>query len=139
MPAPERHDFVEKFQAAWSSRDPDRLASLLHPEVRLLQPLIPELKGRDAARRSFANLIALIPDLKTEVTGWLASGDQLFIEFRFTGTAGHRRVSLDLVDKFELKDGLAIYRKSYFDPLPLIRAVAVQPVVLWKFIRSARG
>jgi len=138
MAAIVRPRFVDEFESAWSSRNPDRLVSLLHPEVRLIQPLVSEIRGREAARRSFASLIELIPDLKTEVTGWSGGGDTIFIEFTFSGTAGKRPVRLHLVDKFTLNDGLALRRESYFDPLPLLRAVIVQPQVLWKFIRSMR-
>lgn len=134
----EARKFTDRFAAAWSSRNPDRLTALLHPDVRLVQPLLPEIRGREAARRSFASLLELIPDLTTDVTGWAAGTNGLYIEFRFSGTAGKRPVILELVDRFELKDGLAIYRASRFDPLPLIRAVVPQPAVLWRFVRTLR-
>ncbi len=135
-----RPEFVDRFEAAWKSRDPDRLAALLAPDVRLVQPLLPELKGRDAARRSFVTILELIPDLLTEVTGWSREdGGRLYIEFIFSGTAGRRPVKLHLADRFELKDGLAVCRISYFDPMPLVRAILTQPALLWKFGRTLRG
>jgi len=136
----ERPEFVDRFEAAWNSRDPDRLASLLDADVRLVQPLLPELKGRAAARKSFADILELIPDLRTEVTGWSSlDGSRLYIEFTFSGTAGKRPVTLHLADRFELKDGLAVRRVSYFDPMPLVRAILTQPALLWKFGRTLRG
>jgi ketosteroid isomerase-like protein len=42
---------IPAFTAAWAHPDVDRFISLLHPDVTLLQPVTPPIRGRDAARR----------------------------------------------------------------------------------------
>src|SRR5262245_4683074 len=128
--------FVERFTAAWESRDPGALEALLHPSVRLEQPLLPPIEGRAAARRVFEDLLALIPDLRIEVHRWADAGDAIFIEFSFSGAIGAREVSWSLVDRIELSGGLVRVRVSYFDPSPLLRAILPQPAALWRLLRA---
>jgi ketosteroid isomerase-like protein len=131
--------FVARFQAAWSSRRPEELAALLHPEVVLTQPLLPPARGREAARRSLTRVLGLLPDLAIEVHRWSASGDLVFIEFSFSGTLGGRALSWRLVDRITLSGGLVLERASYFDPLPLFAAVAARPAALLRLSRWLLG
>jgi ketosteroid isomerase-like protein len=117
-------DFVAAFADAWARSDPDRLAALLADDVRLEQPLLAPLVGREQARESFRQLFAALPDLRAEVDRWSATGDLLFIEFTFSATVGGRPLRWTAVDRFLLSDGLAVERASYFDPSPLTQALS---------------
>jgi len=100
---------------------------LLSPDVTLVSPMMPSTNTLDEAKAGWTNLLALIPDLSSEVHRWGASEDGVFIEFRLRGTVGDELVSWEVVDRFVLgADGLAKERVAYFDPSPLAAAFTRQ-------------
>jgi ketosteroid isomerase-like protein len=135
-PVAEAAEFVARFAHAWSRCDPDALAELLDDDVVLIQPMMPATNGRPAARQAFARLFELIPDLRATVHRWGAGEDVLFIEFTLHGTFGGRELSWPAVDRFQLRDGLALRRVSYFDPLPLALELATRPRGWPRLVRS---
>jgi SnoaL-like protein len=58
-----KHRFVEAFESAWSRPTPERLIALLDPDVVLLQPHLPPIRGRDAALKEFRRLLTWLPAL----------------------------------------------------------------------------
>jgi ketosteroid isomerase-like protein len=134
---PTTDPFVQRFAAAWSSRDARRLGELLHPDVVLIQPMMPVLRGRGTAVRALARFIELVPDLQITIHDAMRRDDVVFIAFSFSGTIGRRRVAWGLVDRLELIDDLVRERVSYFDPRPVSRALLRQPVTWFRLARRA--
>jgi ketosteroid isomerase-like protein len=128
--------FVERFARAWSQCDAGALVALLAADVVLIQPMMPPTRGREAARSAFARLFRLIPDLRATVHRWAEGDEALFIEFTLAGTFGGRAISWPAVDRFELRDGLAVRRVSYFDPVPLTVKMLTRPRGWGRLIRS---
>ena len=114
----------------------DGLDDLLAADVVLRQPLAPTTHGLPTGKRAFAKIFTAIPDLHAEVDRWAATDDGVLIEFRLIGTVGGRSIEWPAVDRFVLEDGMAKVRVSYFDPTPLLRAVASRPTSWWPFLRS---
>lgn len=133
--------WVEGFAAGWRKPgSPDAFAAhfrrMLAPEIRLIQPQLPTLAGHRAFEEGFVKpLFALIPDLHGEVERWGSRGDSLYIELTLRGTLGGRPLSWRACDRVTLRDGLAIERESYFDPSPILRAVALAPRAWPRFLR----
>ncbi len=127
--------FVDRFAAAWGSRDADQLGTLLHPDVVLEGPLTPVLRGRAMAVRALGQFLKMIPDLQITIHDSMARNNVVFIAFSFSGTVGRRRVEWHLVDRIELEDGLVRARVAYFDPRPLTRAMAFHPAAWWQLAR----
>ena len=120
--------FVQGFARFWAAPSLDGFADLLAPDVTLVQPLSPPLRGLDQVRRGFTPIFAWLPDIHGEVDRCSATDDGVSIEFRLRATIGRRPFEWPLVDRFVLRsDGLATYRVSYFDPLPLLAAAATRP------------
>ena len=118
-------EFVARFSDFWTSPVPERLGMVLSEDVVLTAPTMPTTTGLAEAKTAWAGVLALIPDLNTEVVRWGASGDGLFIEFTLTGTVGGSTLSWPVVDRFVLnEDGLADERVGYFDPTPLLEALS---------------
>ena len=67
--------FVQAFQRYWAAPKLELLDGILHPDVVLIQPLSRPARGLAEAKRQFARIFALIPDLHAEVDGWSAAGD----------------------------------------------------------------
>ena len=125
--------WVAAFADGWRAPESaDAFADHFEPwfteDVRMVQPQLPALVGKRAFRERFARpLFALVPDMHASVRAWAASGDDVLIEFVLEGTIGRRRFRMPAVDRMTLRDGLVCERIAYFDPTPLVRAVALSP------------
>lgn len=136
--AAQQTEFVARFEAAWKVGTTKALATILHPDVFLVQPLAPALRGRNLALRVLGDFLALMPAPRIRIHRWTAAGDGVvLIEFSFYGTVGRRAVQLDLVDSVELVDGLVVRRTAYFNSAPLVRAVLTQPWLLWRLLKRS--
>ena len=146
---PSAADFVDGFRRFWAAPSLDGLPALLAPDVKLVQPLAPVMRGLDEVRRNFGAIFAWLPDIRGEVDRWSGEGNVVFIEFRLRATIGGRPFEWPVVDRFLLReDGMAVERVSYFDALPLLAAAAARPSgwrQLWRsgaataLIRRNRG
>ena len=130
-------DFSEGWQAPKGpAAFVEHFRSRLAPDVRLVQPQLPTLVGLRAFEQRFVRpLFELMPDIRGEVERWAAGGDTVYIELTLRATLGGRPVSWRVCDRVKLRDGVAIERESYFDPGPLIAAIARTPRAWPKFAR----
>jgi hypothetical protein len=135
-------DWVRGFEEGWRAPNgPEGLAAhfgpMVDPQVRLIQPQMPLLVGRDGLLEGFVRpLFTLVPDLRGRVEDWAVRDDVAFIAVRLEGTLGGRAVSFRAVDRVTLRDGLAIERESYLDPVPLLTAVLTRPRAWPRFLRT---
>lgn len=120
------HEFARQFADAWADPTPERLVALLHPEIVLLQPHLPPIRGKAAALAEMQRLFKWLPELHGVVDR--ASGDDsvIFIEWRMKRSRSSNDV-IPAVDRFLLRDGLALERIVYFDQVRLIRQVLAHP------------
>lgn len=133
-------DFAARFADFWAAPSPERLDTLLAPQVRLVAPMTPTTDGLDEGKEVFAQLFGLIPDLTGEVHRWGATEDGVLIEFTLSGTAGGGPISWHAVDRFVLgDDGLATERISYFDPNRIALTIAKRPRAWPGFARAQLG
>lgn len=136
-------EFVERFASTWRQPSPERLNALLHPEVRLVQPLAGEIVGLDAARALWERTFSALPDLRGDVLSWAGRGDVVLIELRMQAQVPGGRIEWDLVDRITLADGLVRERVSYFDPTRLVpqllRHPAGWPNLVRANLRGRRG
>ena len=133
--------WVAAFTEGWRApRGPDAFAAhfreWLASDVRLIQPQLPTLVGRREFEERFVGpLFALIPDVHADVEDWAARGDTLYIELTLRGTIAGRELSWRACDRVTLRDGVALERHSYFDPAPLLAAIAAHPSIWPRFLR----
>jgi ketosteroid isomerase-like protein len=106
----------------------DHFQPWFDPQVRLIQPQLPTMVGHRAFRERFARpLFALIPDLHGQVERSAVGADCAYVELTLQGTLGGRPVAWRACDRATLRAGVVVERESYFDPLPLLRAVLTRP------------
>jgi hypothetical protein len=138
--------WVAAFKRGWETTSgpaafAEHFRSLLAPDVRLLGPQLPPLKGYEAFERSFVEpMFSLIPDIHAEVERWAASDSAtsdatIYLEVTLRGTIGRRPLSFRACDRLTLREGIATERESYFDPLPLLLGVLRSPSAWPRFIR----
>ncbi|HVQ52959.1 MAG TPA: nuclear transport factor 2 family protein [Mycobacterium sp.] len=126
-------EFVEFFAAGWElgARDTEgffrHFGPRMHPDTALTQPIAPPARGPGALRELFGPLFNAIPDLTGTLRRWGQTDDGVFIELTLRGHLGSRPVEWTVVDRIILEDGKIRERRSYFDPAPLLKAVALRP------------
>lgn len=92
---------------------------MIHPE-RANAPLY----GRAAVAQYFDRVLEVAPDLKVEPLAAAATGDVLFVHFRGAGTFAGTKVVWEGVDRFDFEGDEAMRGLGYFNPGPLLGAVA---------------
>jgi SnoaL-like domain len=108
---------------------------MLADDIRLIQPQLGTTVGRSAFEEQFVRpLFDLMPDLRADVERWAVNGDEIFLEITLHGTLGRRAVAWRACDRVTLRAGVAIERETYFDPTPLLRAIARTPRAWPRFI-----
>jgi ketosteroid isomerase-like protein len=127
---------IEGFTRAWAHPDLDRFMALLHPEVRLLQPVTKPILGREAARVEFGRLLGWLPDLRGTIDHAAIDGDVALIAWRLTFGLGGSPYELRIVDRLVVADGLIREREAYYDSLALMLALIARPrawVGYWRY------
>lgn len=135
-------EFVDFFEAGWKfgARDADaffrHFGPRMHPNTELIQPIARTARGPGALRQLFLPLFKAIPDLVGDLKRSGATSDGVFIELTLRGHLGGRSVEWTVVDRIILENGLIRQRRSYFDPAPLLKAVALRPRASLPLLRS---
>jgi ketosteroid isomerase-like protein len=121
--------FAEGWQAPASAEAfADHFQPWFDPQIRLIQPQLPTLVGHQAFRERFAGpLFALIPDLAGRVERFAIGAECAYVELTLRGTLGGRPISWRVCDRATLREGLVVERESYFDAMPLLRAILTRP------------
>jgi hypothetical protein len=133
QPSATAERWVEEFIEGWRAPNGAEAKAafferILNPRVRLIQPQMPDLVGHEEFRSGFiAPMFALMPDLHGEVERWAVRADTALIELTVRGTLGGRPASMRVVDRVTIRDGVAVERESYGDPLPLLLTALRRP------------
>jgi len=126
-------EFVEFFADGWriGATQPERFfahfGGRLTAAAVMIQPLSRVFRGPQGLRALFGPLFGVMPDLRGEVVRWGATEDGVLIELALRGTLRGRPVEWTTVDRIILREGVIAERRSYFDPLPLLRALLSRP------------
>jgi steroid delta-isomerase-like uncharacterized protein len=92
--------------------------------------------GADEIRRYFEDTFAAIPDLRVEIVALAEQGDDVFVQWRLTGTqegplqgleATGRALALDGVDHFTLRDGRIDANFVVYDQTQWGRQIGLMP------------
>ena len=132
-------DFVRRFAEVWADPDPERLNGLVHSDVHFIQPLEAPIHGHREAGELWRRLFAIIPDARGELLSWAERDGVVFIELQISGTLGGRPLEWVTLDRIRLEHGRVRQRVAYFDPLPIIGAVARRPGALRDWLRANAG
>jgi hypothetical protein len=126
-------EFVEFFAAGWAigANDPEaffrHFGPRMHPNTELIQPIARPARGHGALRELFGPLFKAVPDLTGTLRRWGETADGVFIELTLRGHLGRKPIEWTVVDRIILEDSTIRERRSYFDPAPLLKAVALRP------------
>ena len=93
--------------------------------------------GADAIAKAFEGTFAAMPDFRIEIVELVEQGDNVFARWHISGThtgepwegiaASGKRVELDGIDHFVVRDGKIVSNFVVFDQLQFARAVGLMP------------
>lgn len=127
------------FEAAWAAPTPERLVALLHDDVVLLQPQLPPIRGKAAARAEFERLFRWLPGTHGVVDRTVSASGVAMIEWRLVFPIGRDGTSIPIVDRLTVRENLISERAAYFDQTPILIAVGSRPWLLPGFARYRFG
>lgn len=113
-------DLGTRYAAAWSSQDPDRLASFYAEDGTLIVNGSPSA-GRDAVRATAAAFMAGFPDMRVAMDSIVERGDEVVFHWTWTGTntgpgGTGRSVDLEGYEEWTLgPDGLIAVSNGHYD------------------------
>jgi ketosteroid isomerase-like protein len=112
-------DFVNRFAAAWTTRDSGAFLALWHPEGKLHYPFASRvIHGREVGKLNDLTK-ANAPDLTWNLVDWTSKGNVIVIEWASSNKYGDHVVSWRGVDKLTIQDGKIIEEIVYTDTAPL--------------------
>lgn len=132
-------EMARAFEAAWAAPTPERLVTLLHDDVVLLQPQLPPIRGKAAARAEFQRLFRWLPGTHGVVERTVSAPGVAMIEWRLVFPIGRAGTTIPIVDRLTVRDALIVERAAYFDQTPILLAVGSRPWLLPGFARYRFG
>ena len=130
-------DLVRSAVDAINGRDLDTLLGLWGPTVHARFPNA-DCRSREDVAAYFQEGFDALPDLRLEIVALAEDGPYVFMRWRLTGhhtgaawsgiAASGRRVELDGMDHFEIRDGRIASNFVVFDQLQFARAVGFVPL-----------
>ena len=135
-------EFADRYDAAWRSHEPERLAELCTEDVVWTDPALREpLHGRAGVRRFATESLRMCPDFTVVALGRpLIAPDRprVLWPYRMSGTMTGPWVFQDMaptgrsfevegIDSWEMRDGLIARYATYWDTLGMLRQVGPMP------------
>ena len=132
------HEDIVKFfklqQDHYNRHDPEGLASGHAEDGTIISPIFRTVRGRKEILRSYQSLFQTFPDWHFIAEEVLADGDRVAQPFLVTAThAGDfmglpgtgRKVDIHGVRVFEMRDGLILYERRYYDFTGLLIQIGI--------------
>ena len=133
-------EFPSVYTHGWTLGKPDAFLEyflpLISTDAVFVQPGFPDAAGHAQIARMFRRLFALFPDLSSTPQYSAIAGDTVFIESTCASTAGRRTIRFEACDRFVIRDGKIVLRRSYSDPTSTIVALAGNPSSWPRIIKS---
>ena len=121
--------FIDSVYGYFNDHDYDAVEPYFAPDVETRTPG-GTLKTRDEWRAMGEAFLAAVPDMRHEVVGYFEDGDTILVEGVYSGTqtgplvtengtlpASGNAFAFPYVDIFELRDGICVSHRIYWDNL----------------------
>lgn len=110
----EHRDFFERFKSFWASPSGEAVSDIIDPEAKIHFTGAGIMSGSDYARW-MGETLAAMEDISVTPLDCAGNGDMLYIAWETSATIhGERRIYRG-VDRFRLKDGMAVEEHVIFD------------------------
>lgn len=112
--SPEKQDFLERFKSFWAEPSGERVLEVIAPEAKVHFSGVGTFSGTDYVGVMGATL-SNVQNIELEVSDYAESGELLFIFWKASGQIGGKDVRWHGVDRFHLREGMAIEEHVVFD------------------------
>ena len=120
----EHRDFFERFQSFWAAPSGDRVPELIAPDAKIHFTGAGTMSGADYAGW-MAETLASMESMKVTPLDCAGNGDMLYIAWESSAIIHGSRRTYTGVDRFRIKDGMAIEEHVIFDSAVLTPEGAV--------------
>ena len=111
---PEHQDFYERFKSFWAAPTGPRVAELIAPDATIHFTGAGTFSGADYVN-VMSEILASMVDLTVTPLDCAGNGDRLYIAWETSALINGERRSYMGVDRFLIKDGMAIEEYVIFD------------------------
>jgi limonene-1,2-epoxide hydrolase len=108
-------EVVTQFCAAFAAKDVDTIASLLADEVVYHNVGMEPAVGKEASLASIQGFLDMSESLEFDIHRLAASGDTVLTERTDTFTINGVKAPIAVMGAFDLRDGLIVAWRDYFD------------------------
>ena len=112
--APEHQDFYERFKSFWAAPTGPRVAELIAPEATIYFTGAGTFSGAEYVN-VMGEMLASMEDLTVTPLDCAGHGDRLYIAWETSVLIDGERVTYMGVDRFLIKNGMAIEEQVIFD------------------------
>lgn len=135
-------DFARRYEEAWTSHDPARVADMCTEDVVWADPALAEpMRGRDGVRRFVAATLRMAPDFVAPATDrpFISPTEpRVLLPYRMSGTMTGpfefmnleptgRSFEIDGVDSWQMRDGLIARYNTYYDSIEMAQQLGFLP------------
>jgi SnoaL-like domain len=107
-------DFFERFKSFWAAPTGARVAELIAPDATIHFSGAGVFSGLDY-RAVMQQMLDAMPDLVVTPLDWAADGERMYIAWETQATIHGERRTYRGVDRFRIKDGMAVEEHVIFD------------------------
>jgi SnoaL-like domain len=111
---PEHQDFYRRFQSFWAAPSGPRVAELIAPHAVIDFTGTGRFSGAEYVD-VMANMLAAMVDLVVTPLDCAGNGDRLYIAWETSATIGGQRRTYLGVDRFRIREGMAVEEQVIFD------------------------
>lgn len=111
---PEHQDFFERFKSFWAAPSGPRVAELIAPDATIHFTGAGTFSGAEYVN-VMAEMLAATVDLTVTPLDCAGNGDRLYIAWETSASINGERRTYMGVDRFLIKDGMAIEEYVIFD------------------------
>ncbi len=112
--APEHQDFYDRFKSFWAAPSGPRVAELIAPDATIQFTGAGTFTGAEYVN-VMADMLASMVDLTVRPLDCAGNGDRLYIAWETSASINGGRRTYMGVDRFRIKNGMAIEEQVIFD------------------------
>ena len=122
--SPEHMDFFERFQSFWAAPSGERVPELIAPDAKIHFTGAGIMSGSDY-RKWMAETLSAMENMTVTPLDFAGNGDMLYIAWETSALVHGQQRTYRGVDRFRLKNGMAIEEHVIFDSAVLTPEGAV--------------
>jgi limonene-1,2-epoxide hydrolase len=126
-------EVVQEFCAAWAAKDLDTIGRLLADDVVYHNVGMEPAVGKEASLASMQGFVAMAESISFEIHRLAADGNTVLTERTDTFVVNGVKAPIPVMGTFELRDGLIVAWRDYFDmglTTRMMGGEAVEPSLL---------